>query len=574
MPLFRAKTAGKPCPVSRRVLKFFSYYRPYTGLFIADLLCALTVSAVSLIFPLCVRFISGRVLSAPVLPIEALLGPALVLLGLIALQTGCSLFYDHMGHVMGARMERDMRNELFAHYQTLPFSFFDREKPGAIMSRLTGDLYCLAELYHHGPEDLIIYVLTFLGALTILFRLNTGLALAISIFLPPMFFFSAVYSRILNKVYTRNYENISAVNARIEDSIGGIRTVKAFGNEALETEKFRKVNEDYYRSRSAIYKHEARFFTGMAELFPRLIMAVVIVAGALSLSKSNLDVSVFITFILYVSYLTAPIPQIARISAQYQQGISAFNRFMDVLELPGERSSPPPGSRSRPRSPGRNAELEFVNVNFKYEGGAGYVLKNVSFKIGPGEFTALAGPSGIGKSTLCSLIPRFYDPCSGSILINGVNIADMDIGDLRVGIGIVQQDTYVFSGTIAENIACGKPGAPEEEITAAARKAGAHGFITALPGGYGAETGPRGVTLSGGQKQRICIARVFLLDPPLVIFDEATSALDDENERIVREALIPLSRDRTTIVIAHRRSTIKKAGRILVLRNGSIEERR
>jgi ATP-binding cassette subfamily B protein len=571
MPLFRAKTAGKARPVSRRVSKFFSYYRPYTGLFIADLLCALTVSAVSLIFPLYVRFISGRVLSAPAAEPAALLGPALVLLGLIALQTGCALFYDQMGHDMGARMERDMRNELFAHYQSLPFSFFDREKTGAIMSRLTGDLNSLAELYHHGPEDLIIYALSFLGALAILFRLNMGLALAISLFLPPMFFFSALYSRILNRVYTRNYENIAAVNARIEDSISGIRTVKAFGNGAGETEKFRRVNEDHYRSRSAIYKYEARFFTGMGELFPRLIMAVVIVAGALGLSNSSLDVSSFITFILYVSYLTAPIPQIARISAQYQQGISGFNRFMDVLELPGERGGRPSGSRLRSR--GGRAELEFVNVSFRYDGGAADVLKNVSFKIGPGDFTALTGPSGIGKTTLCSLIPRFYDPCSGAILINGVNIADMDLGELRAGIGIVQQDTCIFAGTIAENIALGKPGAAEEEISAAAKKAGAHGFIAALPGGYGTETGPRGLSLSGGQKQRICIARVFLRDPPLVIFDEATSALDEENERIVREALMSLSRDRTTIVIAHRRSTIKKAGRVLVLRDGSIEER-
>jgi ATP-binding cassette subfamily B protein len=569
MPFFSTRInrpAKAEYPASRRIGKFFSYYRPYKRLFAADLFCAMIVSTVSLIFPLCVRFITGHVFSSPTADSEdLLLLSSLGLLGLVIVQTSCALFYDHMGHVMGARMERDMRNELFAHYQTLPFRFFDREKTGTVISRLTGDLLSLAELYHHGPEDLIIYALSFTGALVILFHLNTGLALAISAFLPFMFLFSLFYAGVLNRAYTRNYENIGAINARIDDSIGGIRTVKAFGNEALETEKFKKANEAYYRSRAAIYKQEARYFTGMGEFFARLIMAVVLVIGGVKLSNASLDISDFISFVLYVSYLTAPIPQFARITAQYQQGISGFNRFMDILELPGEDALPqavPGGLREADKT---TAVLEFVNVSFKYREETAYILKDVSFKVEAGDFIALTGPSGIGKTTLCSLIPRFYDPCAGNIFINGKNIKDLDLHDLRGRIGMVQQDMYIFSGTVGENIAYGKPGATEGEIIEAAKKANAHDFIMSLPGGYGAGIGSRGLTLSGGQKQRLCIARVFLRNPPLLIFDEASSALDDENERIIQEALASLSKDRSVIVIAHRLSTIKSAGRVFVL---------
>jgi ATP-binding cassette subfamily B protein len=561
-----------------RVKKFFSYYKPYKRLFAADVFCAVVVSAVSLISPFFVRYITGGVLAFSPANTAPPVLIALVMLGLIVLQTCCALFYDHMGHVLGARMERDMRNELFAHYQTLPFSFFDREKTGSIMSRLTGDLLSLAELYHHGPEDIIIYVMTFVGALAILLRINSGLALPICLFLPVMFLYSFVYAKVLNRVYTENLKNIARINARIDDTIGGIRTVKAFGNEGIEIEKFREVNEEYYQSRAAIYKHEARYFTGMGEFFARLIMAAVVVAGGVKLSRASLDISDFISFILYVNYLTAPIPQLARVIAQYQQGLSGFNRFMDILELPGEHyGSPGPAGSDKGRqnptgSDSVKGEVEFVNIGFRYSGDVDYILKNVSFKINTGDFIALTGPSGIGKTTLCSLMLRFYESSSGDIFVNGRNIRDMDIRNLRLNIGMVQQDVYVFSGTIGENIAYGKPGAPKEEIITAAKKANAHDFITALPGGYNTEIGSRGLTLSGGQKQRISIARVFLRDPPILIFDEATSALDYESERIVQEGLKSLSRNRTTIVIAHRLSTVKNAKRVFVLNNGGITE--
>jgi ATP-binding cassette subfamily B protein len=552
--------------LSPRLKKFFSYYKPYKGLFAADLFCALIFSAVSLIFPLCVRYITGNTVAFQNNTNNFILFFALLLTGLILLQTGCALFYDYMGHVMGARMERDMRNELFAHYQTLPFGFFDREKAGSIISRLTSDLLSLAELYHHGPEDLIIYALTFIGAMIILLRLNPGLTLVICLFLPFMFFYSVLYSKILNRAYRQNREKTADINTRIDDSMGGIRTVKAFGNEEIEIEKFRKANEELYRSRAAIYKHETRYFTGMAEFFARLIMAAVVVAGGSKLSGALLDIPDFISFILYVNYLTAPIPQLARIMAMYQQGFSGFNRFMDILELPGEHYI-----AAGPAKPGAvTGEMEFAKVSFKYSENAGYILKDVSFKIRAGDFVALTGPSGIGKTTLCSLIPRFYEPSAGDIYIDGRNIRDMALRDLRFNIGIVQQDVYVFAGTIGENIAYGKPGASQEEIAGAAKRANAHNFITALPEGYETRIDARGLTLSGGQKQRLCIARVFLRDPPVLIFDEATSALDYESERIVQEGLASLSRNRTTIVIAHRLSTIKNARRVLVLDEGGI----
>jgi ATP-binding cassette subfamily B protein len=470
-----------------------------------------------------------------------------------------------------------MRNELFAHYQTLPFSFYDREKTGSVISRLINDLLNLAELYHHGPENLVIYGLTFIGAIIILLHINTALALTICAFLPLMFLFSLVYSKILNRAYTRNRKNTAAVSAQIEDSIAGIRTVKSFGNEAVETAKFEAANEAFYRSRASIYKHEARYYTGMGTLFVQLILVASVVFGAVKLSGAELDVADFISFILYVGYLTAPLPQLAWITAQYQDGISGFNRFMDVMELPGEPYGTPGtvenGSEDEKESSlVLGGTVEFDTVSFRYTEDGEYILKDVSFRINAGECVALTGPSGIGKTTLCSLIPRFYENFSGGIFIDGKNSKDMDLRFLRGLTGIVQQDIYVFSGTIGENIAYGKPGASREEIIEAAKKADAHDFIMALPEGYETAIGSRGLTLSGGQRQRLCIARVFIKDPVILIFDEATSALDYESEQIVQDGLKSLSRNRTTLVIAHRASTIKSADRVLVLDGQSVSQ--
>ena len=552
-----------------RLHKFVSYYKPYTGLFWADIASAVTVSAVSLVLPLFIRYITRDVLSAsPEQAAGRIFAAALVMLVLIVLQSGCALFYDHMGHVMGARMERDMRNELFAHYQTLRFSFFDREKTGAIISRITNDLLSIAELCHHGPEDIIIYFLTFIGALCILMSINLELALGICVFLPLMFAFSFFYSRKLNRVYARSRERLAEVNTRIEDSIAGVRTVKSFGNEDLEIAKFKSANQGFYQSRAAIYKTEAWYYTSIGVFFTQLITAAAVVFGGMKLSGASLDVADLISFLLYAGYLTAPLPQLARITAQYQEGLSGFNRFMDILETPGERYRSPGGLRL----PAVRGEVKFSRVSFKYDGGSDFVLKDLSFTVNAGERVALTGPSGIGKTTLCSLIPRFYEAASGSILLDGHDVRDLDLQFLREHIGVVQQDVYVFAGTIGENIAYGKPGASPEEIAGAAMKAGAHGFIAALPDGYDTVIGPKGLTLSGGQRQRLCVARVFLKDPAVLIFDEATSALDYESERIIQEGLKSLSRNRTCFIIAHRLSTIRDADRVLVFDGQEIKE--
>jgi ATP-binding cassette subfamily B protein len=517
-----------------------------------------------------VRYITGDVLSAGgEVKVNAIFTMALVMFGLIIVQTGCALFYDHMGHVMGARMERDMRNDIFAHYQTLPFNFFDREKTGSIISHITNDLLSIAELCHHGPEDIIIYFFTFIGALCILFNINASLTLGICIFLPVMFVFSFVFSKKLKKVYTESRRQIAAVNSRVEDSISGIRTVKSFVNEELETARFREINENYYLSKSAIYKHEAWFYTFIETFFTRLIVVVTVVYGGIKLTGSALSISDLLSFLLYVGYLTAPLPQLARITAQYQEGISGFNRFMDIMETPGEKYE----GENAIKLTSVKGDVEFQKVSFKYETGQDYILKELSFKVKAGECIALTGPSGIGKTTLCSLIPRFYEAVSGAVLIDGKNVNSIDLTSLREHIGVVQQDVYVFSGTIRENIAYGKPGATDGEIRQAAVKANADDFITALPLGYDTVIGERGVTLSGGQRQRLCIARVFLKDPAILIFDEATSALDYAGEQVILEALKNLARTRTCFVIAHRLSTIKNADRVLVFNGQEIRER-
>jgi ATP-binding cassette subfamily B protein len=533
------------------------------------------VAAVTLTLPLCIREITRRLLSgAWGNASKPIILAGLFMLALIAAQCCCEMFRDLMGHVMGARMERDMRNRLFIHYQSLGFSFFDREKTGSIISRISNDLLSLAELYHHGPEDIIIYFASFIGALCILFRINPRLSLSICAFLPAMVIYSIFFSKKLNRAYQKNRESIAELTARIDDSIAGIRTVKSFCSEEIEAEKFRGANEAFCKSRSSIYAHEAWYYTILSGFITQLITAAVVILGGIMLSRGTLDVADLISFLLYAGYLTAPIPQLARIMAQYQEGLSGFARFMEVLETPGEDS----GGAAADRITGRvsmpekmKGGIEFRNVSFRYDGDRDYVLKNVSFTIRGGEYVALSGPSGIGKTTLCSLIPRFYAAQEGAILLDGIDVRRIGLKELRSRIGVVQQDCYVFAGTIRENIAYGRPGASEEEIINAAKKANAHEFISALPGGYDTVIGRQG-SLSGGQRQRLCIARVFLKDPPLLIFDEATSALDMETERVIQEGLRDLSKNRTTIVIAHRISTLRHADRILTLDEDGVKE--
>lgn len=554
----------------KRIKKFFSFYRPYLGLFIADITCAFIVMVISLLLPLCVRHITKNIL---------LIGPqgrtagelivptVLVMAALIVVQSAAALFYDSWGHRMGAMMERDMRNELFSHYQRLPFRFFDRENTGSLMSRLTSDLLNLAELYHHGPENIMLYFFSFTGAFIILLRINSGLTLAAFSFLPLMLAYSLFFQKPLRSAYRRSREQMGELSARLGDSLAGIRVVKSFANEEIEERKFRAVNEDFYRARADIYRKEAYYFTGLEYFFTQFIMVAVAASGAFWLSGAGLDAADFITFLLYMGYLTAPIPKLVHTIQQYEDGITGFNRFMDILEQEGETD------KGQTELQNIRGCLELVDLGFKYAGDREKVFEGISLTMNPGQSVALIGSSGIGKTTLCSLIPRFYEPSSGHILLDGINIKDIPLKTLRRSIGVVQQEVYLFSGSVIDNIRYGKPEAGEDEVIAAAKKAHAHDFILRLPKAYYTNIGPRGINLSGGQRQRLSIARVFLKNPPVIIFDEATSALDNESEELVHQALRELVKNRTALIIAHRLSTVKNAGRILALTGGGLEEK-
>ncbi|GHV51081.1 ABC transporter ATP-binding protein [Spirochaetia bacterium] len=564
-----------------RLKKFFSFYKPYRVLFIADMLCALAVAATALLLPLCTRSITKAVMEQGIQGIPGMqrsttviFTTGLIMLALIIVQTACGLFQDGMGHVMGAKIERNMRNELFAHYQRLPFSFFDKRKTGELMSRITNDLINLAELYHHGPEDIVIILFGFIGALLILLNINLKLALVVSAFLPVMAVYSLFFQKRLRAAYKSSYEKIAGVNAQLEDSLAGIRTVKSFAGEQAEAEKFAAINEGFYQSRARIYKHEAVYYTGMETFFVPLVTAAVVVFGGMWISRTSLDAADLIVFLLYVGYITAPIQRIAHTIQQYQDGFAGFNRFMDIMDMPPEHPTkfPPENNNGKIDPTDVKGRVEFVNVSFKYDEDRENILDNFSLDIKAGKMVALVGSSGVGKTTLCSLIPRFYEVNAGAILLDGIDVRDISLQKLRGNIGVVQQEVYLFAGTVLENIRYGKPDADEAEVIAAAKKAHAHGFIMELPEGYQSDIGQRGVKLSGGQRQRLSIARVFLKNPPVLIFDEATSALDNESERIVHEALNALAKDRTTIIIAHRLSTVRNADRILALTPQGIAE--
>lgn len=551
------------------IKKFFSYYKPYLRLFISILACTFFVSAVNLIFPLLVRYITKDVL-------EGDLSTALsevykiggIMLVLVLIQNIGNYFVDYKGHEVGARMESDMRSELFAHMQNLSFSFYDKEKTGQLMSRITNDLLLLSELYHHGPEDYVKYLVRFIGAFVILFFINAPLTIAVFCFLPFLSVFSLYSNKLLNKSLRRNKERIGEVNAQVEDSLSGIRVVKSFANEHIEIDKFNRENNRFLDSRKKTYKAEAYYYNGV-EIFIQLITITVIIIGSSSIVNNTLDLADLITFLLYINYMIEPIQRLTHMSTQFQEGITGFQRFIEIMNLkPSIENSKNAMTLSKIRG-----EIEFKQVTFRYENHLNNVLENISLCVQPGKYVALVGPSGAGKTTLCSLIPRFYDVTEGNLLIDGINVREIDLQSLRNNIGIVQQDIYLFSGTVFENIRYGKPSATEEEIIKAAKYANAHQFIMSLPFGYHSEIGQRGVKLSGGQKQRLSIARVFLKNPPILILDEATSALDNESESIVKESLELLAKGRTTIVIAHRLSTIRNAERIIVqTENGIVEQ--
>jgi ATP-binding cassette, subfamily B, bacterial len=554
--------------MSSRTKKFFSYYKPYLGMFLSVMLCAFLVAGITLLFPLLTRYITKTVLEGGVQDaLREIYRVGAVMLALIAIHTGCNYFVDYYGHAMGAMMESDMRSELFDHYQKLSFRFYDNQRTGQLMSRITNDLFSLAELYHHGPEDYLIYSVKFIGAFLVLININVQLTLAVFLFLPILAVFSLYFTKRLNRAFKESKERIGDVNAQVEDTLGGIRVVKSFVNEETEKRKFAYENKHFLESRKNIYWNESFIWQGV-DAITKLISVTVIVIGGISITNASLDLADLITFLLYIGNFIEPMQKMTHMTEQFQEGITGFNRFMEILEVKPEiQDSPNAIALSQVQG-----DVEFRNVGFRYRDDHAHVLRNISLKVNAGDTVALVGFSGVGKTTLCSLIPRFYEVTEGDILLDGTSIKEIKLSSLRRNVGVVQQDVYLFAGSVIENIRYGKPDATEAEILDAARKANAHDFILSLPEGYNTDIGQRGVKLSGGQKQRLSIARVFLKNPPVLIFDEATSSLDNESERVVQESLEKLARDRTTFVIAHRLSTIRNAKRILVLTERGIEE--
>ena len=550
-----------------RFKKFLSYYRPYKGLFLADMICAFIAAGVTLVFPIITRYITGTVLNQEPVEFSTIYKLGIFMVVLVIVEYFCNYFIAYQGHVMGAKMERDLRSELFAHYQKLSFSFYDDQKTGQLMSRLTNDLFSLTELYHHGPEDIMISLVKFIGAFIILLSINVKLTLIVFAFLPVMFIFASYFNKKMNIAFTNNKRKIGDINARIEDNLSGIRVVQSFANEEKEKDKFAYNNNQYVLSKKNSYFYMAGFHSGLGA-FISLITVVVVIFGAMLIAKEQLTTPDIIAFLLYIGNLTDPIKKLINFTEQFQEGITGFNRFMEMLEIEPDIQDAP-NAKALEHVQGA---VSFEDVGFRYNEKLDEVLSHINLKVSAGEYVALVGSSGAGKTTICSLIPRFYEATSGRILIDGQDIKDVTLKSLRQNIGIVQQDVYLFAGTIMDNIRYGRPNATDDEIIEAAKNANAHDFIMELPDGYNTDCGQRGVKLSGGQKQRLSIARVFLKNPPILIFDEATSALDNESEKVVQESLEKLAVNRTTFVIAHRLSTIKNAKRIIVLTTNGIEE--
>ena len=554
--------------MNKRLVKFFSYYRPYLKTFAAVMAMAIMVTIIGLAMPLLIRYVTKDILTGTLSSAITLIGKiGGLMVVLVLLQAGGNYGVDYYGHSMGAKMERDMRRDLFSHLQSQPHRFFDEMRVGQLMSRLTNDLLNLVELYHHAPEDFVIYFVKFVGAFVILLSINVQLTLLVFVFAPILFFITLFFRKRMNRVYLKNKEQMGEINTNAEDALSGIRVTKAYANEALELEKFNVANEGFLESRKSVYRNESYFsqsVTAVTELFT----VAVVVLGGMSIVRGHIDLADLITYLLYATSITEPVRVFVKLVIQYQDGITGFNRFMEIIEL--NQAIETTGNASALTDV--QGEIDFHQVSFAYETGKRQILKDVSLTIHPGETIALVGPSGVGKTTLCSLIPRFYDITGGSILIDGRDIREIDVKSLREHIGIVQQDTYIFAGTVYENILYGHPSATREQVIAAARQANAHDFIMEMAKGYDSDLGQKGVKLSGGQRQRLSIARVFLKNPPILILDEATSALDSVSEQIIQDSLTRLTRGRTTIIIAHRLSTVKNAQRIIVLGYDGIEE--
>lgn len=555
--------------MKKKTKRLLAYYRPYMGLFFADMFFALVAAAISLTYPMVVRYITNHVLAEYELSKAApiILQLLFVMLGLAILEFVSTFFISYQGHIMGAKMEYDMRNDLFTHYQKLSFTFYDNQKTGQLMSRITNDLFDISELCHHGPEDIVISIIKSVGAFVILFGINPWLTLLVFAFLPVMFLFANHMKVKMNRAFRKNRERIAEINAQVEDNLSGIRVVKSFANEEAEIDKFHEGNSRFVESKKNSYWSMASFHSGLT-LFTALINVAMIAGGSLFISYGIIEISDLLTFLLYINTLIEPVRKLINFTETFQNGMTGFERFCEILDIEPDIMD---GKNALTLSDVRG-EIEFKNVAFKYNGTNSEVFRNINLKVEAGEYVALVGSSGVGKTTMCSLIPRFYEVSEGSITLDGTDIRNISLRSLRRNIGIVQQDVYLFAGTVKDNIRYGNLDATDEEVIEAAKNANAHDFIMELPDGYDTFIGQRGIKLSGGQKQRLSIARVFLKNPPILIFDEATSSLDNESEKVVQDSLERLAKNRTTFVIAHRLSTIRNAKRILVLTEEGIKE--
>ena len=549
--------------------KFVKYYAPYRTVFFLDLICAAIISLVDLAFPQILRSLTKTLFTEdPSQILGALLPIGLALLVMYIIQTFCKYYVSYQGHMMGAHMERDMRQKLFDHYERLSFSYYDQNNSGQMMSKLVSDLFDISEFAHHGPENLFISVIKIVGSFTFLFLINWRLAIPLLVMVVFMLIFSYKQNRQMQETFMDNRRKIGDVNSSLQDTLAGIRVVQSFANEEIERDKFRHSNENFLHSKDANYRCMGSFMSGNL-FFQGLMYLVTLVFGGWLIAKGQMETADLAMYALYIGIFISPIQILVELTEMMQKGLSGFRRFLAVVE------TEPDIVDAEDAKPLENVKgtVEYKDVSFHYSDDDTLVLSDVSFRIDAGKSIALVGPSGSGKTTICSLLPRFYDVTGGSIQIDGKDIRSLSLESLRNNIGLVQQDVYLFCGSIKDNISYGKPGASIKEIIDAAKKANIHDFIMSLPDGYDSYVGERGTRLSGGQKQRISIARVFLKNPPILILDEATSALDNESERWIQHSLEELAKNRTTITIAHRLSTIRNADEILVVADTGIAER-
>ena len=549
--------------------RFIHYYKPYRTVFFLDLLCAAVISLIDLVYPQILRTATNSLFTRDSSTILKMLLPiGIGLFVMYTIQSLCKYYVSYQGHMMGANMERDMRHQLFEHYETLSFSYYNSHNSGQMMSKLVSDLFDIAEFAHHGPENLFISLIKIIGSFIFLFLINWRLAIPLAVIVVIMFFFSMKQNKRMQETFMENRRKIGDVNASLQDTLGGIRVVQSFANEEIEKKKFSKSNHAFLLSKDANYNCMGGFM-GWNLFFQGMMYLVTLVFGGYLIAHGQMDPADLAMYALYIGIFISPIQILVELAEMIQKGFSGFRRFLDVMDTePSIQDKPDAKDLTDVKG-----LVSYEDVSFCYDDDDTPVLQNVSFQIPAGRSIALVGPSGGGKTTICNLLPRFYDVTGGRITIDGKDVRGLTLKSLRNNIGIVQQDVYLFCGTIKENIAYGKPGASMDEIVDAAKRANIHDFVMSLPDGYDTYVGERGTRLSGGQKQRISIARVFLKNPPILILDEATSALDNESERHIQKSLEALAKNRTTITIAHRLSTIRNADEIIVITENGIAER-